>query len=161
MAKNKNYIYLVIAFSVLHSNQSAIGAIISALTRPYGYTVTDTAWFGSLFVIGGIIGSFSAGYLLDRYRKFRFSIILIAVVSIGLYLLAFWSLPSGNAYFFALNLGVIGFFAVPILPISYTFAVELTYPTPEPVSNGMMLLPTKIFGALLAVAAGHLCSIDP
>ncbi len=75
--------------------------------------------------------------------------------------MAFWSLPSGNPVFFALTLAVIGFFAVPILPISFAFAVELTYPTPEPMSNGMMLLPTKILGALLAVAAGHLCSVDP
>jgi hypothetical protein len=33
-----------------------------------------------------------------------------------------------------------GFTVIPIIPISYGFAVELTYPISEAMSNGMMIL---------------------
>lgn len=41
---------------------------------------------------------------------------------------------------FSINLAFIGFFVIPIIPSSYAFAVELTYPVPESMSNGMMIL---------------------
>ena len=39
--------------------------------------------------------------------------------------------------------------------------MELTYPTPEAVSNGMMLLPSKIYSSLLAVVAGLASQASP
>lgn len=48
-----------------------------------------------------------------------------------------------------------------MMPLSFAFAVELTYPTPEPMSNGMMLLPSKIYGAILGLMTSALCEINP
>lgn len=64
---------------------------------------------------------------------------------------------------FAANLAFVGFSVIPIIPISYSFAVELTFPTPEAMSNGMMILPSQIYGATLGVVAGIVCqsSDDP
>ena len=58
-----------------------------------------------------------------------------------------------------MNLGLSGrltaaFIRSPLTPLSLAFCVELTYPTPEAVSNGMMLLPSKVYSSLLAVVAG-------
>lgn len=71
-----------------------------------------------------------------------------AIVFIGL---TFFTLPSGSPLLFSLNLAAIGFTVIPIIPISYAFAVELTYPIPEAMSNGMMILPSQIYGASLVI----------
>lgn len=73
--------------------------------------------------------------------------------------LTYWTLPSGNVALFAINLALIGFSVIPIIPISYSFAVELTFPTPEAMSNGMMILPSQIYGASLGVVAGIICDL--
>ena len=64
------------------------------------------------------------------------------------------TLPEKNVPIFTLNIALLGFGAIPLTPLSFAFCVELTYPTPEAVSNGMMLLPSKVYSAALAVIAG-------
>jgi hypothetical protein len=54
--------------------------------------------------------------------------------------LAIFTLPSKNVLLFSLNLGLIGITVIPIIPVSYAFAVELTFPVQEAISNGMMIL---------------------
>jgi len=49
------------------------------------------------------------------------------------------SLPSGNVTLMAINLAVLGFFMIPIIPLGYSFSVELTYPVSEAMSNGLMV----------------------
>lgn len=61
--------------------------------------------------------------------------------AIILILLGLVTLPF-NKWVFTLNLALIGFTVIPIIPISYGFAVELTFPVPEAMSNGMMILPS-------------------
>jgi len=54
--------------------------------------------------------------------------------------MAMFILPLGNVPLFALNLMIVGVSVIPIIPVSYGFAVELTYPLSEAMSNGMMIM---------------------
>ena len=54
-----------------------------------------------------------------------------------------------------------GFATIPMSMIAINFSVELTYPAPEAMSNGMMILPNKIFGATVGIVAGILCEYSP
>ena len=56
---------------------------------------------------------------------------------------------------------MVGLSIIPMLPTGFAFAVELTYPAPEGVSNGIMIIPSKIYGTLLGLAIGRLCKISP
>lgn len=99
--------------------------------------------------------------MLDKKPKFKITIILIslvAVISTGCSML---TLPSGKKWLFAINVAVMGFSTIPLTPISYAFAVELTYPTPESMSNGMMILPNKLYGALIGLLTSTICSYSP
>jgi hypothetical protein len=62
---------------------------------------------------------------------------------------------------FSANLSLMGFVLVPIAPVSYTFSVELTYPSPESISNGMMILVGKMYGFILGLIAGALSNSSP
>jgi hypothetical protein len=66
---------------------------------------------------------------------------IISLCAVACILLGLVTLPSSLSLF-AINLAVIGFSVIPIIPISYGFAVELTFPIPEAVPNGMMILPS-------------------
>jgi MFS-type transporter involved in bile tolerance (Atg22 family) len=67
LIRNKNYIYLCIAYSFIHSNTTALGSMMSSLTRDYGYSGSDNGLFGAAYIISGIIGSVIGGILLDQY----------------------------------------------------------------------------------------------
>lgn len=46
-------------------------------------------------------------------------------------------------------------------PVANAFAVELTYPIPEAMSNGMMNIPNILFGFSMGITSGILCLYSP
>jgi hypothetical protein len=64
------------------------------------------------------------------------------------------SLPFKNAYLEALTMFIIGATVVPITPVAFAFTVELTFPVPEALTNGIMIT----CGLLWGTAEGLLCS---
>lgn len=162
LIKNRSYCLIVLDYTLLYGTVSAVGAIISSLTAPYNYSAKDNSLFGGLFISCGITGSLCCGILLDKFPKYKMSVMIVAFTSTFFLLTAFFTLPSGEAALLGLNLALLGLFAVPMSLISFSFSVELTYPTPDAVSNGMMVLASKIYGALLSVIGGVLAKkADP
>jgi hypothetical protein len=45
----------------------------------------------------------------------------------------------------------IGISLIPIIPVAYSFSVELTYPISEAMSNGMMIMVSQLFGTFLVI----------
>jgi len=142
LVKNKSYILLCISFTMLYGIYTSLGAVVAAITKPFGYGGPQNAILGGVFIFSGVFGSFALGVILDKTAKYKLMINCTALCAVGFILLGLFTLPSGSELLFALNLAFIGFSVIPIIPISYGFAVELTFPIPEAVSNGMMILPS-------------------
>ena len=158
LKSNKSYLLLCVSFTMLYGVYTSLGAVVAAITGPFGYKPQDNAVFGMVFIFFGVAGSFFLGIVLDKTQKFKLMINCTALCAVGFIILGLVTLPSGKVWLFSINLAFIGFSVIPIIPISYGFAVELTFPIPEAVSNGMMILPTQIFGAILGFVAGIICS---
>lgn len=161
MIKNKSYLLLVLGYATLYGSVTAVGTVINSLTKPFDYTIQNNSMFGALFIISGIVGSIASGIFLDKTHKFKLVMISVSIAAVLLMTTVLFTLPSKSVPLFSINLALLGFFAVPLTPIAFGFSVELTYPTPEAVSNGIMLLPSKVYGSLLAVTAGLVASSDP
>ena len=153
---NRSYLLLCVCFMSIDSICTAMGAIVASLTKPYHYSSVFNGICGGIFIIFGVIGSFILSIYLDRTPNFKRVILLtslLAVVSTGV---SIFTLPWNDTAF-AVNVAVMGFSTIPMTPIAFSFAVELTYPTPESMSNGMMILPNKVYGALIGVISSFLC----
>ena len=50
----------------------------------------------------------------------------------------------------------VGFFGLALLPVGLDFAVEITYPMPESISSGLMLVSANVFGATFSIASSIL-----
>lgn len=61
----------------------------------------------------------------------------------------------------AVNIGILGVFVLPMIPIGYSFSVELTYPVSEAMSNGFMVFISQIIGSVLVIVATKLASYKP
>ncbi|CDW86451.1 UNKNOWN [Stylonychia lemnae] len=105
--------------------------------------------FGGVFILFGLIGSVIFGILLDKYGKYKLTTNIISLAVSVAVALTFWTLPSQNTFLLSANNGMIGFFLTPMLSTSYTFAVELTFPVPESISNGMMVMVSQIYGSAI------------
>ena len=137
------------AYTLLYGVYTSLGAVVAAITKPYGFGGVENAIFGGIFIFSGVAGSFVLGIALDKTSKYKLMITGTSFGAILFIALSFFTLPSGSTTLFAINLVFVGFTVIPIIPIGLSFAVELTFPVAESMSNGMMILPSQIFGSLL------------
>jgi len=110
---------------------------IEAMIRPRGFTPTDAGTLGALMIVGGVIGAVIIPALSDKQRtrqRYLYVAFLGAIPGmIGLtYAMTGWLLFT-SAF-------VMGFFLVSAMPVAMQYAAEITHPTPEGTSNGLMQL---------------------
>jgi sugar phosphate permease len=151
---NKNYILLFICYNFIYGVQTSMGGIYANLAGSFGYSLTSNSLSCLLFLVGGIFNSFFLGSLLDKYQNYRKMITLISLLSLITTLLHFGTLSLHNPMLEATAMLLIGISVIPISSVAFTFSVELAFPVPEALTNGMMITVSLIWGT----AMGFLCS---
>ena len=116
---------------------NGISTWIEAIVNPKGFTPTDAGTIGALMLIGGVLGSVIIPALSDKAGKRK------AFLQMGLFL----AIPGlvGLAYFNSLiwlyvSAFAVGFFLISLGPLGMQYSAEVTFPTPEGTSNGLIQL---------------------
>jgi MFS family permease len=143
MLRQKNFILLLVIFFIGLGTFNAVTTWIEDIVRPNGFSSTQAGTIGGLMIVGGILGALVIPTLSDRYRK-RTTFIMVALVgaTLGLagvaYATSYWLLIVAAF--------VMGFFLLSAGPIGFQYGAEITYPTPEGTSNGILILMGQISG---------------
>jgi MFS family permease len=110
---------------------------VEAIVRPRGFTPSDAGTLGALMLVGGVLGAVALPALSDKQRKRQRYLMIGVVLAIpGLVGLAYATslvLLFVSAFF-------MGFFLVSANPIGMQYSAEVTHPTPEGTSNGLIQL---------------------
>ena len=110
---------------------------IEAMLRPRGFSPADAGTLGAVLLVAGLVGAVVLPALSDRQRRRRPFLVLAFVGAIpGLLGVAL----AGTLPVLLISGAVLGFFLVSALPIGFQYASEVTRPTPEGTSNGLMQL---------------------
>lgn len=110
---------------------------IEAMIRPRGFTPNDAGTLGALMIVGGVIGAVVIPAMSDKQRM-RQRYLYVAFIGtlpglLGLtFAISYWLL--------VVSAFVTGFFLTSAMPIAMQYAAEITHPTPEGTSNGLMQL---------------------
>jgi cyanate permease len=108
---------------------------IENIIRPRGFTPIHAGTLGALILVGGILGALIIPVFSDRKKKRVFFIFLGFLLCLpGLIGLAFVK----NIYLLYISGFFMGFFLVSASPIGMQYAAEITRPTPEGTSNGII-----------------------
>lgn len=110
---------------------------VEAMIRPRGFTPGDAGTLGALMIVGGVIGAVVIPALSDKQQMRQRYMYMAFIGAIpGMIGLTF----AASAWLLFTSAFVMGFFLVSALPIAMQYAAEITYPTPEGTSNGLMQL---------------------
>jgi len=135
--KNRMFwLYLIVSFVGL-GIFNGITTWVENIVRTRGFTPTDAGTLGALMLVGGVLGAVIIPPFSDRQHKRKPYLFLGIVLAIpGLIGLTFaTSFPLLLVSAFGL-----GFFLVSTSPIGMQYAAEITHPTPEGTSNGLIQL---------------------
>jgi len=110
---------------------------VEAIIRPRGFTPNDAGTLGALMIVGGLVGAIVLPALSDKQQK-RQRFLMIAFVGAIPGLLGLTFAESSVSLFGSAIL--LGFFLVSAMPIGMQYAAEITRPTPEGTSNGLIQL---------------------
>jgi MFS family permease len=130
------WLYLVVSFIGM-AVFNGITTWIENIIRPRGFSPADAGTLGALMLVGGILGAVIIPPFSDRQHKRQRYLFLGMLLSLpGL---------AGLAFATSLNLLLVsafslGFFLVSTSPIGMQYAAEITIPTPEGTSNGLIQL---------------------
>lgn len=153
--RQRNFILLLVIFFFGLGTFNAVTTWIENIIAPRGFSSTQAGIAGGLMIAGGIIGALVLPSLSDRYRRrVPFIILALAGATLGLVGIAFaapyWLLLTASF--------TLGFFLLSAGPIGFQYGAEITYPTPEGTSNGLLLLMGQISGIVFIFAMDALKS---
>lgn len=143
--RKREFILMLVVFFVGLGVFNSVTTWIEDILRPRGFGITQAGIAGGLMVAGGLLGAVILPALSDRYRRrVPFILIGLAGATAGLAGVTFassYSLLLASSF-------VLGFFLLSAAPIGFQYGAEVTYPTPEATSNGLLLLMGQISGIL-------------
>ncbi len=157
MLQLKDAMFTILLFTIGLGIFNAISTLVDAITADLNIQDSD-GLIGGIMLIGGIIGAIILPILSDKYQKRKpflvFCMLGVVPAVIGL---AFASeiseiinLSTSGTYNLALvSSFLLGFCIMSAGPIGFQYTAEITSPTPESTSQGILLLVGQISGIAL------------
>jgi cyanate permease len=141
--KVRDFNWLMVIFFIGLGVFNCVTTWIENIVGPRGFSAPQAGITGGLMIAGGILGALIIPILSDRYKlRTPFMIIALAGATISLIGVTF-----ATSYWLLLVSGAgLGFFLLSSGPIGFQYGAEITYPTSEGTSNGMLLLMGQISG---------------
>jgi sugar phosphate permease len=153
MFKHRDMILLLILFFFGLGMFNAVTTWIEQILSPRGFNSEQAGLIGGVMMIGGIIGAVILPLLSDKLRK-RKPLLILTMIGIAPGLIG---LTFATGFPMLLVSGfILGFFIMSAGPIGFQYGAEISYPTPESSSQGMLLLAGQISGIIFIYAMDKL-----
>lgn len=128
--------FLVICFIAM-GLFNGLSTWIEPIIRPRGFTSEQAGMLGALLLLGGVLGSVVLPAFSDRqHRRCRYLLLGVLGSIPGLLGIAF----ARTAWLLLASAFELGFFLTSLSPVGMEYAAEITRPTPEGTSNGLIQL---------------------
>jgi MFS family permease len=130
------WLYLFIVF-VGMGLFNGITTWVEGIIRPRGFSPEDAGTLGALMLVGGLLGAVIIPPFSDRqHKRKRYLLLGFSMAIPGLIGLTF----AQSSWVLFISAFTMGFFLVSTFPVGMQYAAEITHPTPEGTSNGLVQL---------------------
>lgn len=154
---NRNFVLLLISYGINAGVFYAVSTLLNQIVLShFAGAEEDAGRIGLTIVLAGVLGSLMGGVMLDKTHWFKQSALLVYLMSLAGMLAFTFTLTLGYIWVTYVIGMLLGFFMIGYLGIGFEFAAELTYPIPEGISSGVLMVSSEIFGIAFTVGGGEL-----
>jgi MFS family permease len=130
------WMFLAVSFIAL-GLFNGLSTWVEPIIRPRGFSPEQAGTLGALMLVGGVIGAVVIPAFSDRQHKRRKYLMIGVLGAIpGLVGVTF----ARSTWLLMASAFELGFFLTSLSPVGMEYASEITYPTPEGTSNGLIQL---------------------
>jgi len=116
---------------------NGVSTWIESIVRPRGFDPSVAGTLGALMIAGGVVGAIIIPALSDKKQKRQRYLFISLIGTIpGLLGITF----ARSEYLLYASAVITGFFLISAFPVAMQYAAEITAPTPEGTSNGLIQL---------------------
>ena len=155
---------MAIAFALPFGAFLSLGALISNLFEPFGFTPSELSLVALNILAAGIIGAVLVGILIDKTGKYKcvMQIVLFLTTGATIMIIVTLSYYLKNESMFIGWCEVLGFVSTGFVPLSLAYGAELTFPLQPALVNGTLTLLGSVsafvhsmFGAYMNTVGKH------
>ncbi|KAB0798372.1 hypothetical protein PPYR_09365 [Photinus pyralis] len=149
IVSNRTNIFLIISFGIVIGLLLTISTLLNQIIlKHYHDGREDAGFIGLVMVLSGMVGTLSCGVILDRYGKFQQAALLLSILGACSMLCYTFAIHKGIllAYFIT---AIFGFSTLGMQVTGLELGAELTYPIPQGITAGILMMSTQAFGIAL------------
>jgi predicted MFS family arabinose efflux permease len=158
---NSHYLILLVGFSIGMAVFNAMTTVLYQLIEPSGYSSENAGIFGAAILISGLFSTSVVGIIMDRTHAYRLLLKVLLLCTSASIVYFIIILRPHMLYPLGVSIALLGFFLMPLLPISFECAVECTYPVRAEWSTGLLLCVGNLLGAGSTFLLGYLIKLAP
>lgn len=157
MMKIKDALLILVLFTIGLGIFNAVSSLVDSISANLNIEDSD-GLIGGVMIIGGIIGAIIIPFLSDYYQKRKIFLVIcmagaipaIFGLSYATEISNYFQLTIENTYNLALvSSFILGMCIMSAGPIGFQYTAEITAPTPESTSQGVLLLVGQISGIIM------------
>jgi MFS transporter, FLVCR family, MFS-domain-containing protein 7 len=152
---------LLLGFSLGLALFNSLTTLLEQLIKPSGYSSNDAGIFGAIIIVAGLFNAFLAGVIMDKTHAYRLILKILLFGACASVLFFIFFLRPNRFYPLAASIGLMGFFLLPLLPVSFECAVECTYPIRPEWSTGLLMCSGNVLGGVFIFVLGYLVKLAP
>ena len=149
--KNRNFMLFLCFHGLVYGCFNSQAVIMNLVLKPFGYTDFDNGLVGAVLIIFGLMGSIIIGLLVSKGNHYKFWLIICTLGYIISVIIMIFLLDQQNIYILLIAIIILGFFGLPILPISFELACEINFPIGETFTCGLLVSFVQIIAIICSV----------
>jgi predicted MFS family arabinose efflux permease len=156
---NFHYLTLLFGFSLGVAIFNSITTLLYQLIAPSGYTSNHAGIFGAILIVSGLLNSFIVGFIMDKTHAYQSILKILVIGACASAIFFILILRPNELYPLALSISFMGFFILPLLPVSFECAVECTYPIRSEWSTGLLMCVGNSLGVIFSFISQYLLTL--
>jgi MFS family permease len=145
MTRNRDFLLLFIILFIGLGVFNALTSEIDLVFDSHIYSEVKSGDIGALIILGGVFGAIVISAISDKLRKRKIFLFLAFAVAIPLTVMYIYFRAVLVLYLVSF---IYGFIMVSCMPVGMTYGAEITYPSPEETSAGLLMVAGQISGIL-------------
>jgi MFS family permease len=158
LARSREFWLVLLPFNVYVGLFNSLSSLLNGILYPFGYTEDEAGIAGAVLIVVGLVAAAVTSPIVDRTKRFVWTIKALITVSALAYLAFIWAPPTRALAAPYAILAVLGAASFSLVPVGLEFLTEITYPVSPEITSALCWSGGQALGGIFIVVSDALAA---